>query len=89
MNNLAFSCIKKRCLLFSWAPYAVINIQFWKASIHLILPAGDKISTADVTEGTEQRERDQDKEDENRKARDICTYLHIERQLWKLQWEDF
>lgn len=85
MNNLAFSCIKKRCLLFSWAPYTVINIQLWKVSIHLILPDGDKISTADVTEGTEQRERDQDKKDENRKAGEIWPYLHMERQLWKLQ----
>lgn len=79
MNNLAFCWIKKICLLFSWAPYAVINLQLWKVSAHLVLPAGDKIFTADVTEETEQREREKDKEDENRKTREICPSLHIER----------
>jgi len=72
-------------LVVQLSPCAVINIQLWKVSICLVLPAGDKISTADVAEETEQREMDQDKENENKKARQTCPYLHIEWQLQKLK----
>lgn len=71
-------------IVIQLTPCAVINVQLWKVPTHLILPAGDKVSTADVAEGTEQRERDQDKEDDNRKPREICPSSHIERQLQKL-----
>lgn len=57
--------------------------------LHLILPAGDKVSTADVAEGSVQRERDQDKDHVNRKPMEIFPYSRIETQLQKLPWKDF
>lgn len=87
MNNLAFTCIEKKekggCCSAE-PPMKSAMCSFGKFPHTFILPAGDKVSTANVAEGTVQRERDQDKEHVNKKLRDICPYLHIKRQLQKL-----
>lgn len=51
--------------------------MLWKVPPHLILPAGDKLSTATVAEGTVQRERDQDKEHVTRKPRETQGDLSL------------
>lgn len=71
MSNLAFSSTEENVVVVQLSPLCHHQCAALEHSTQLILPAGDKVSTAAVAEGAVKRKRDQDKEHLNRKSREI------------------